>query len=139
MLYSTLDPEVGAKYKWTGRAMTGGVLCDVFEVEVPRQRSHFGFTFNQRREMATVNGRIFVNPETHLVRRITLEGSELPKDFALQSPTLSLEFGTVRIGDRDYLLPLRSVLQARQGKSVVRNETQFRDYRKFEAESHIRF
>lgn len=139
MLYATLDPEVGAKYKWTGRAMTGGVLCDVFEVEVPRQRSHFGFTFNQRREMATVNGRIFVNPETHLVRRITLEGSELPKDFALQSPTLSLEFGMVRIGDRDYLLPLRSVLQARQGKAVVRNETQFRDYRKFEAESHIRF
>jgi hypothetical protein len=37
------------------------------------------------------------------------------------------------------LLPLRSVLQVRQGKQVVRNETQFRDYRKFEASSQIKF
>jgi hypothetical protein len=116
-----------------------GVLCDVFEIEVPREKSHFAFTFNARREVARVTGRIFVNPETHLVRRITLQGSDLPKDFGLQSPTLSLEFGKVRIGDSDYLLPLHSVLQAREGKTVVRNETQFRDYKKFDAASNIRF
>ena len=139
MLEATLDPEVSATYKWVGHAMATGILCDVFEIEVPRQKSHFGFTFNARREVASVTGRIFVNPETHLVRRITLKGSELPKDFGLQSPTLSLEFGMVRIGDSEYLLPLHSVLQAREGKTVVRNETQFRDYRKFDAESKIRF
>jgi len=30
-------------------------------------------------------------------------------------------------------------LQVRQGKRVVRNETQFRDYRKFDASSDIKF
>ena len=44
-----------------------------------------------------------------------------------------------RIGDEDYLLPLRSVLQVRQGKQVVRNETRFREYRKFEASSQIKY
>jgi len=29
--------------------------------------------------------------------------------------------------------------QVRQGKLIVRNETEFRDYRKFEAESQIKF
>jgi VWFA-related protein len=139
MLEATLDPEVGPTYKWVGHAVATGVLCDVFEIEVPREKSHFAFTFNARREVARVTGRIFVNPETHLVRRITLQGSDLPKDFGLQSPTLSLEFGKVRIGDSDYLLPLHSVLQAREGKTVVRNETQFRDYKKFDAASNIRF
>jgi hypothetical protein len=45
----------------------------------------------------------------------------------------------VRVGAQDYVLPLRSVFQARQGRSVVRNEAVFRDYRKFEASSQIRY
>jgi hypothetical protein len=45
----------------------------------------------------------------------------------------------VRIGPQDYLLPLRSVLQLRQGKNMIRNEAVFREYRKFEASSKIEF
>jgi hypothetical protein len=45
----------------------------------------------------------------------------------------------VRVGTQDYLLPLRSVFQARQGRNVVRNEAVFRDYRKFEASSEIHY
>jgi hypothetical protein len=52
---------------------------------------------------------------------------------------MTLDYGLVKIGDTDYLLPLRSVLQARQGRSVMRNETIFRDYHKFEAKSSIVF
>lgn len=74
-----------------------------------------------------------------LVRRITMQGSGLPKDFGLQSPTFPLEYGMVRIGDTDRPLPLRSVLQVRQGRRLVRNATPFRDYRRFDAESHVRF
>ena len=63
----------------------------------------------------------------------------LPKDFALQTPSLSLEYAMVRIGTDDYLLPLRSVLQLRQLKLFVRNETVFGNYRKFEASSEIKY
>jgi hypothetical protein len=119
--------------------MTGGVLCEVFDVDVDPARSNFVLTFNLRQEIAGFHGRVFVYEESGLVRRIVLEGGGLPKDFGLQSPTFSLEYGMVRISGDDYLLPLRSVLQVRQGKQVVRNETQFRDYRKFEASSQIKF
>ena len=139
MLKSIFRPEAAAQYKWSGRALTGGVLCDVFDVDVPVARSNFVFTFNLRQEIAGVHGRVFVDGDSGLVRRIVLQGAGLPKDFGLQSPTFTLEYGTVRIGTEDHLLPLRSVLQVRQGKQVVRNETQFRDYRKFEASSLIKF
>jgi hypothetical protein len=66
-------------------------------------------------------------------------GVGLPKDFGLQSPTFSLEYGMVRIGSNDYLLPLRSILQLRLVRSFVRNETVFRGYRKFEASSEVKF
>jgi hypothetical protein len=119
--------------------MTGGVLCDVFDVDVPMARSNFILTFNLRQEIAGFHGRVFIDQDSGLVRRLVLQGASLPKDFGLQSPTFSLEYGMVRIGAENHLLPLRSVLQVRQGKQVVRNETQFRDYRKFEASSQIKF
>jgi hypothetical protein len=139
MLKSIFRPEAAAKYKWSGRAMSGGVLCDVFEVDVPVERSNFILTFELRQEVAGFHGRVFVDEESGLVRRIVLQGGGLPKDFGLQSPTFSLEYGLVRIGGEDHLLPLHSVLQVRQGRQVVRNETQFRDYRKFDASSEIKF
>lgn len=139
MLKSIFRPEVAAQYHWAGRAMAGGLLCEVFDVEVPAQRSNFVLTFNLRQEIAGFHGRVFIDQESGLVRRLVLNGGGLPKDFGLQSPTFSLEYGMVRIAAQDYLLPLRSVLQVRQAKQVVRNETQFRDYRKFEASSQIKF
>ena len=139
MLKSIFRREAAAKYNWAGRAMTGGVLCDVFDVDVPVARSNFILTFNLRQEVAGFHGRVFVDEDSGLVRRIVLQGGGLPKDFGLQSPTFSLEYGMVHIADEDHLLPLRSVLQVRQGKQVVRNETTFRDYRKFDASSAIKF
>lgn len=139
MLKSIFRPEVAAQYHWAGRAMAGGLLCEVFDVEVPALRSNFVLTFNLRQEIAGFHGRVFIDQESGLVRRLVLNGGGLPKDFGLQSPTFSLEYGMVRIAGQDYLLPLRSVLQVRQAKQVVRNETQFRDYRKFEASSQIKF
>jgi hypothetical protein len=139
MLKSIFRPEAAARYKWSGRAMIGGVLCDVFDVDVPVEHSNFILTFNLRQEIAGFHGRVFVDEDSGLVRRIVLQGAGLPKDFGLQSPTFSLEYGMVHIAGGDHLLPLRSVLQVRQSKQVVRNETQFRDYRKFEASSQIKF
>lgn len=50
-----------------------------------------------------------------------------------------LEYGMVRIGERDHPVPLRSVKQVREGRRLVRNETMFRTYRRFEADSRVVF
>jgi hypothetical protein len=132
-------PDISAKARWAGRAMIGGTLCMVYEFDVPVEKSNFVLTADLKQAVAPYRGRVMVDEETGLVRRIVMQGGMLPKGFDLQSPVLSLEYGMVRVGDRDHLLPLRSVLQLRQGRRVVRNETLFREYRKFEAESQIKF
>lgn len=139
MLRGLFDPDVAASYKWAGRAMAMGVLCQVFEVEVSKAKSNFLLNYGGRRELAAYNGRVFIDEETGMVRRLTIQGVGLEKDFGLQSPALSLDYGMVKIGKDDYLLPLRSVLQLRHARAFVRNETVFRGYRKFEAESQIKF
>jgi hypothetical protein len=139
MLRGLFDPDSAAKYVWTGRAMAMGVLCEVFEVEVATAKSNFVLRQGGRREPAGYKGRVFIDEENGMVRRLTIEGVGLPQDFGLKSPALSLDYGMVRIGKDDYLLPLRSVLQLRHAKAFVRNETLFTRYRKFAAESEIKF
>jgi hypothetical protein len=139
MLRAIFSPQLSVSYKWVGRTMAGGALCDVFEIDVPKEKSNFVLYVNLRQEVAGYTGRIFIDEETGLVRRIVMSGAGLPKDFGFQSPSFLLDYGMVRVGAQDYVLPLRSVFQARQGRSVVRNEAVFRDYRKFEASSQIRY
>jgi hypothetical protein len=139
MLRGLFDPDVAASYKWAGRAMAMGVLCQVFDVEVSKAKSNFALHYGGRRELAGYSGRVFIDEETGMVRRLTIQGVGLPKEFGLQSPALSLDYGMVKIGKDDYLLPLRSMLQLRHAKAFVRNESVFRGYRKFEAESEIKF
>jgi hypothetical protein len=139
MLRGLFDPEVAATYHWAGRSMALGVICQVFEFEVARAKSNFVLHYGATVEAAAYTGRVFVDEGTGMVRRLTLQGAGLTKEFGLQSPSLSLDYGMVKIGEKDYLLPLRSVLQLRQAKVFVRNETVFRGYRKFQAESQIKF
>ncbi|MGO9242384.1 MAG: hypothetical protein ACLQBJ_16395, partial [Bryobacteraceae bacterium] len=139
MLKGLFSPEVAAVYKWDGQAMVGGAMCEVFNVSVPPEKSNFVLYLNTRQEVAGYTGRVFIEDETGMVRRLVIQGNKLPKDFGLQSPAFSLDYGMVRIGTQDYLLPLRSVMQVRQGKILVRNETVFEQYRKFEASSLIKF
>jgi hypothetical protein len=139
LLRGLFDPKLGATYHWAGRSMTLGVLCQVFEIEVSKAKTNFVLHNGNMVEPVAYHGRVFIDDETGMVRRLTIEGTGLSKDFGLQSPSLSLDYGMVKIGEDDYLLPLRSVLQLRQAKVFVRNEAVFRGYRKFGAESHIKY
>jgi hypothetical protein len=139
LLRGLFDPKLGTSYHWAGRSMTLGVLCQVFEIEVSKAKTNFVLHYGNMVEPVAYHGHVFIDDETGMVRRLTIEGTGLSKDFGLQSPSLSLDYGMVKIGEDDYLLPLRSVLQLRNAKMFVRNEAVFRGYRKFGAESHIKY
>ena len=139
LLRGVFDPSMGATYRWAGRSMALGVLCQVFEFDVLRAKSNFVLHAGNSVAAVAYTGRVFIDEELGMVRRLTIQGTGLAKDFALQSPSLSLDYGMVKIGEKDYLLPLRSTLQLRQAKVFVRNERTFRLYRKFTAESQIKF
>ena len=139
LLRGLFDPDVAATYHWAGRSMALGTLCQVFEFEVSRAKSNFVLHYGTSVASVAYTGRVFIDESTGLVRRLTIQGTGLAKEFALQSPALSLDYGMVKIGEKDYLLPLRSSLQLRQSKVFVRNEAVFRGYKKWQAESEIKF
>ncbi len=50
-----------------------------------------------------------------------------------------LDYDYSRVGDGNFLLPLRGVMRMRSDKLLTKNEMEFRLYRKFSSESTITF
>ncbi len=71
--------------------------------------------------------------------RIETEAFNLPADFDLDTVEMTVDYGFVRIGGEEYLLPVASENLAcwRGSNNCSRNKIEFRNYRKFGAESTI--
>jgi hypothetical protein len=99
--------------------------------------SIFSGSANQR-IIAGYHGSIFVDRETNSVLKITLQADDLPAGFPIRDVNLSLDYDHVSISDHDFILPLKAVLTSRENaKFLIKNEVEFRMYRKFSADSTI--
>jgi hypothetical protein len=86
-------------------------------------------------------GTIWIDKESRRVLRIEQEAVNMPRDFAYDTNESSLEYGFVNIDGRSYLLPVNSVNEAcgTGTSSCSRNVIQFKNYRKFSADSSVTF
>ena len=73
------------------------------------------------------------------MHRITLHADGIPPSFPIQDVSLALDYEYTRIGDGDYLLPLTFELRSREGNTFVKNDVDYEDYRKFGADTTIKF
>jgi hypothetical protein len=71
--------------------------------------------------------------------RITRESEDIPASFPVQNVKQDTRYDFHEIGAREYLVPASSVITSKSGRQMVKNETEFRLYRKFGTESVIKF
>jgi hypothetical protein len=72
--------------------------------------------------------------------RIYLHCEDLPAGFPVRSADLTLSYDNTRIGDSDYVLPLKAELKMKDDRNPpVKNLIQFYNYRKFGADTTIQF
>ena len=78
---------------------------------------------------------------TRRVLRFEQRTAGLPRDFPLSKAESVLEYAFVKIDQKSYLLPAKGEnLGCFSGSGTcTRNAIEFRNYRKFEAESKIKF
>jgi hypothetical protein len=70
---------------------------------------------------------------------VTLDAQDIPSFFPIQMARTQLDYDYTDIGGSTYLLPLRAEVKMREGKLLVRNDIEFRNYRKFGADTSITF
>jgi hypothetical protein len=128
-----------ANFGWLGWDEIQGQKVAVFTYRVPLNRTSMRIESGQSRAMVGFHGLIFALPETGAVYRITTEAEDIPHDMPFQRMGSDTEYGPVVIGGESYLLPVKTFLSSAAGPTVFRNESAFRDYKKFGADSTIVF
>jgi hypothetical protein len=94
-----------------------------------------------RSEHPAYTGNVWIDKESNRVLRIEQRTISLPGSFPLEKAESILEYGWVQIDGKSYLMPVRSdnLACTREGGVCSRNEIVFQNYRKFSAESNIKF
>ena len=86
-------------------------------------------------------GSVLIDKETSRVLRIEMQSRNIPSEFPLDKIETALDYEFLRLGDRQFLVPVHSeTLSCQRGTNVCsRNAIDFRNYRKFSGESNIQF
>ncbi len=140
MMKEIFDPATETTFHWQRWGRLRGRLTHVYSYFVARDKSKWSISYERKeRTIPAYRGLIYVDKDTLMVTRITLEAVDIEPAFPIQQASTVLDYDYVTIAGREYLLPLKFVMRMRQGKLLVRNEVEFRMYRKFGAEAVIKF
>jgi hypothetical protein len=111
-----------------------------FSVEQPN--SHWHVEASSQSYLPAYTGTVWIDKETSRVLRIEMAAKDVPRSFPLDTVESAVDYDFVMIGEGKYLLPVHSeALSCERGSrgGCSRNVIEFRNYRKFTADTNITF
>ena len=140
MLKEIFEPSSHARFGWERWTTLRGRRTYVFNYAIEQQNSKYTiYVDHDLHIVPAYRGLVYVDRDTKMVTKVTLEPYNLPDTFPVHDSLQSLDYDFEKIGDGEFLLPLKSVLTVNRSQYATKNETEFRLYRKFSTESTIKF
>ena len=140
MLREIFEPRTQARIEWERWATLRGKRAHVLKYRVAQMNSQWHIDYEHQLDIIPAySGLIYVDRDTNMVLRVTLEAEDIPASFPVQQASTMLDYDFTNISGRDFLLPLRAVVRMRHDKYLSKNEVEFRMYRKFTADTEIKF
>ena len=138
-LLDVFVPQSETTFRFARASRSSDVPAHIYEFEVSKVNSAWQVNAEKGTVSPAYRGTVWIHPQTARVRRIEVHAVDLPPDFDLDTVEMTVDYGDVVIGGNEHLLPLESEnLGCWRGTNrCARNKIQFRDYRKFSAESTI--
>lgn len=141
-LEDLLSPATNASFRRRGEEKIASRTAVVFDFTVAQPNSHWVLVSpDQHRYSAPYDGALWVDKQSRRVLRIEQRTTGTPRDFAISHAEAVLNYAFVRIDQRTYLLPAtgENVGCMSGSGTCSRNVIEFRDYRKFTADSSVKF
>jgi|ERR1039458_3820131 hypothetical protein len=144
ILNQIFDSSSQAVFTWEKWAKVSKRRAAIYLYHVDRFHSGYALNFGGGRSgavRATVayRGMVEVDRDTGDVLRLTYTADAIPKTYPIHSATTTVSYAFADVGGRQYLLPESSETEMRSVDMWARNHTDFREYRKFSADSTITF
>jgi hypothetical protein len=139
MMRELFEEQTQARFEWQRWGTLRGKRNHVYSYYVAQPNSKWTVSY-QRTDITTpgYRGMIYIDRDSLEVTRITLD-ADLPPSFPIQMATTILDYDSTDISGAKFMLPLRAEVRMRSGKDLVKNEVEFRLYRKFGADTSITF
>ena len=140
LMTEIVDPSRGATVEWDHWEVYRARRMGVFRYAVDLKHSRYWLR-NPTTPPAKIahRGLVYVDPQTGVIGRLILYGTGLTFDAPINAVGIVLDYGNVPIGGATFVLPLSGLSYARVQRRETREEIEYRDYRKFQSESTVKF
>jgi hypothetical protein len=140
MLQQIFEMKSQASFAWLRWGKLRGHVAHVYAYMVPQPNSEWRLQYERRDEVVVgYKGLIYVDKDTELILKVTLEGKDIPPNFPIQQASNALDYDYTTIGDQTFLLPLKGEMRMRHDKFLTKNVLEFHLYRKFGADTSVTF
>ncbi len=140
LLHNLFLPETQTRFAYVGPASLRGRPVYTYDYRVAKDRSSWRITWNKEETIIPpYRGRVVVDAEKHQVLRLSIEAEGMPAGFPIRAASSTLDYDYATISGRSFLLPVRAVMEMDDGRVTTRNEIQFRQYRRYTADTKIDF
>jgi hypothetical protein len=111
----------------------------LYDFQVDQENSHWQIGVPGQTYFPAYRGSIWIDIETARVMRIEMQGRKIPEGFPVDAVESAVEWDFVKIGTGSYLVPVHAeTLSCMRSMSMCsKNVMDFRNYRKFGAESEL--
>lgn len=135
--------ESQTSFKWQSWRTVRRHRAAVFTYTVDAAHSRYmvlnGMAGDDHEAIVAFHGDLEVDRETGEILHFTYIADQIPKAVNLDLVSTTVDYDFADVGGRDYLLPAHSATEIISPRLSVLNNSDFREYRKFSADSTIDF
>ncbi|MEP7352110.1 MAG: hypothetical protein ABI824_02660 [Acidobacteriota bacterium] len=142
VLEEIFDPGTATLFSRSGADEIHGRRAIRYKFTVARDHSRWRISSPSQLFYAGYQGTLWIDPDTGRIMRLEQQAAGLPKPFPFDTVEMSIDYDFVRLDvGKTFLLPTESeALDCIRSTSVcMRNQTSFRNYTKFDADSRLIF
>ena len=139
MMQQIFELQSHASFAWLRWATLRGKRAHVYAYHVAQSSSQWHLGDGRQSMVTAYRGLIYVDRDTEMILKLTLDAEDVPRAFPIQDAKDSLDYDYTKIGDQQYLLPLKGEVRMRHDKTLTRNINEFHLYHKYGTDTEIKF
>ncbi|MBZ5577459.1 MAG: hypothetical protein LAP40_12935 [Acidobacteriia bacterium] len=140
MMREIFEPSTEARFTWDHWATLRGRAALAFAYHVEQERSQWMIDYERKQHIIPAyDGLVYVDRETHQVLRVTMAARGIPSSFPIQQAESVLDYDFQTLSGQRFLLPLKADSRLKTSDVLSRLDEEFRVYRKYSAESEIKY